>query len=332
MSGLVRGNRRYGSDELRFTGIDMGGRRSRNKYAYQHSDDDNSLTDSDSQATDNDSEDDIRAEMERALVESALARIRKARARGKQDVKLNKGEVAALERRRKRLEAESATRRRGSDGKKRRDKEPRVAVSLSQFDAPLPGRGGMSSPDDAQSRHSSSSAVARSQGQPGPPIGMFAPPQTSHMRAQSPSSSQHSLSQRQGSSSPFDYRYVSTQRHASDSTRPPSSLKSRSHERDRRPSSSSSQAGLDPFQFQTAGPYVAPPGATYPPEDDEMNSDGGDGTPVDRNRSQDDAIVVEVEAPEPEYTRSRRKKTTSRPSSPKRKSISSGGGRRRKHK
>jgi hypothetical protein len=267
-------------------------------------------------------------------VESALARIRKARARGKQDVKLNKGEVAALERRRKRLEAESATRRRGSDDKKRRDKEPRVAVSLSQFDAPLPGRGGMSSPDDALSRHSSSSAVARSQGQPGPPIGVFAPPQTSHARAQSPSSSQRSLSQRHGSSSPFDYQYVSTQRHASDSTRPSSSLKSLSHEGYRRPSSSSSQAGLNPFQFQTSGPYAAPPGATYPPEDDEMNSDGGDGTPVGRTMGQDDAIVVEVEAeaPEPEYTRSRRKKTSSRPSSPKRKSISSGGGRRRKHK
>lgn len=121
----------------------MGSGRSRNKYAYQPSDDGNDSSEIDSQATtDSDTEDEARAEMENALVQSALTRIRKAKARGKQDVKLNKGELAALERRRKRLqsEAESAARKKGKSRKRQKEKEQRVAVPLSHFDPSLPPR------------------------------------------------------------------------------------------------------------------------------------------------------------------------------------------------
>ncbi|GAW26292.1 putative prenylated Rab acceptor 1 [Rosellinia necatrix] len=285
----------------------MGGGRSRNKYAYQHSDDDNDLTESDSQATtDEETEDDARAEMENALVQSALARIRKARARGRQDVKLNKGEVAALERRRKRLEAEAA-RKKGADGRKRKDKEQRVAVPISQFDAPS---------------HSSSSAMVRSQG---PPVGMFPPPNTPQGRPRS-SASSHSLRssfQRHGSSSPFDYQYVSTssnRRHGSDTLKHSSSLKALPHEEDQGHDSPSPHTGLDPFQYQTSEPYE-----TYVermPEDDERGNDGHeDDAYPDHGTGQEDTIVVETE--EQELRSSKGKRTTSRNSSPgKRKSSS----------
>ncbi|KAF2972976.1 hypothetical protein GQX73_g646 [Xylaria multiplex] len=232
---LISGNRRYTSDQLRFTGIDMGSGRSRNKYAYQHSDDGNDSTEVDSQATtEDDTEDEARAEMENALVQSALARIRKAKSKGKQDVKLNKGELAALERRRKRLqaEAESAARRKGK-GRKRKEKEKRVAVPLSQF-------------DPSQDHH-------------GPPIGVFNPPSTSQTRPRSSTPSSHrSSSQHHGSSSPFDYQYVSpsNRRHASDTARPSSSLKNIPRDEDER-SQSPSRLVPDPFQYQTEGPSGA---------------------------------------------------------------------------
>ncbi|KAJ2996125.1 hypothetical protein NUW58_g1077 [Xylaria curta] len=245
---IRRSSKRYTSDDLRFTGIDMGSGRSRNKYAYQHSDDDNDLTESDSQATtDNETEDEARAEMENALVQSALARIRKARAKGKQDVKLNKGELAALERRRKRLqsEAEAAAKRKAADRKRRKEKEQRVAVPLSHLESAL-----------SNPRGSSTMLI---QGQSSPPMGLFLPPSSSQARPRSStSSSRRSSSQRHGSSSPFDYQYVSpgsNRRHVSDNARPSSSLKTLQHE-DWPPQSQSSQSALDPFQYQTSGPPV----------------------------------------------------------------------------
>ncbi|KAI0446756.1 hypothetical protein F4803DRAFT_451160 [Xylaria telfairii] len=247
-----RSTRRYGSDELRFTGIDMAVSRSRNKYDYQHSDEDHDLTESDSQATtSNETEDEARAEMENALVQSALARIRKARARGKQDVKLNKGEVAALDRRRKRLEAEAKAR----DRKRRKDKERRVAVPLSHFDSAL----GL---DDTLSRQPPSSAVPV-QGQPSPPIGVFLPPGASQARPRSSTPSSHRSSyQQHGSSSPFDYQYVSpgaNKRHVSDTPRPSSSLQNPPPDDDWHTQSVLAQAAIDPFQYQTEGPSIPYP-------------------------------------------------------------------------
>ncbi|KAI0414774.1 hypothetical protein F5X98DRAFT_236790 [Xylaria grammica] len=252
---ITSGSRRYANDELRFTGIDIGVGRSRNKYAYQHSDDGNDSTEVDSQATtDNDTEDEARAEMEDALVQSALARIRKARSKGKQDVKLNKGELAALERRRKRLqsEAESAARKKGKDRRQRKEKEKRVAVPLSHLDPSLSNRGSRSISDDTLTH------LSHGQEHSGPPIGMFAPPSTSQTRTRSSTpSSHHSSTQHHSSSSPFDYQYVSAtsnRRHASDTARPSSSLKNTPHDEDWRSQSPPSHLVPDPFQYQTEGP------------------------------------------------------------------------------
>ncbi|KAI1188056.1 hypothetical protein F5B17DRAFT_397048 [Nemania serpens] len=255
--------------------------------------------------------------MENALVQSALARIRKARAKGKQDVKLNKGEVAALERRRKRLQAEAdaAARKRETDRKRRKDKEQRVAVPLSHFDSHIPHRGSVSTTDDTLPRH------------PGPPVGMFSPPNASQLRPRS-SASSHSSFQRHGSSSPFDYQYVSgplDRRYASDIPPTPSALKALAHEGDGRPQPSSSHFALDPFQYQTGGP-PGPRAASatdrsdsgeMTPEFDEEGSFGHrDSAHVGRNLSQEDVIVVETVAPsDKEFERPRGKKTASRNSS-----------------
>ncbi|KAI1734306.1 hypothetical protein F4680DRAFT_355934 [Xylaria scruposa] len=331
-----RGDRRYASDELRFTGIDLGAGRSRNKYAYQHSDEDNDLTESDSQATtSNETEDEAQAELENALVQSALARIRKARAKGKQDVKLNKGEVAALERRRKRLESEA----KAKDRKRRKEKERRVAVPLSHFDSALSNPGGPATLDNTLARQSPASAMPV-QGQPSPPMGVFLPPSTSQARTRSSTSSSHRSSyQHHGSSSPFDYQYVSPgadKRHISD-TRP--------SEEDWRTQSLSSQNAPDPFQYQTAGPSAPYPTSSeaygdiflsgnpaaarsgsgkITPEANDTGSDRGDGRQVDRTLRSDNVIVVEAgSSPEQEFGRSRNSSPTKRKSS---------GGRRRKGK
>ncbi len=65
-------------------------------------------------------------EKEEALVESALARIRRAQARGREDVRLTQEELAALERRRDRLQNE--------ERRKRREREQRISVPISHLE------------------------------------------------------------------------------------------------------------------------------------------------------------------------------------------------------
>ncbi|KAI0385974.1 putative COPII vesicles protein Yip3 [Hypomontagnella monticulosa] len=357
------GNRRFASDPLRFTGIDLGGgAQPRNGHAYQHSDDgDSTEDDSHSHATSNeDTEDDNPAtrELEEALVQSALSRIRRAQAKGKQDVKLNKEELAALERRRKRLqaEAEAAKRRNGGERKQRKEKEQRYAVPLSQFDPP----------DSEQSQQLV-----------GPPMGRFPPPNASRSRPRSGTSSTSSTHRPQSSfreTSPFDYQYVNAPpnlRHASDpSARPSSSRLSLPHEEDWVPHSSSSRELRDPFQYQTAGPrapypdgaaaarldaagsdsaYVAVPRKPVPTavrssprragnreerneqerEDETTSDEGVTGARIGRNRSRAGRVVEPASpSPEPERPKSKKHSPPSQ-STAKRKSTS---GRKRKGK
>lgn len=67
---------------------------------------------------------------EEALVQSALARIRRAQEKGKREVKLNQDEIDALEKRRKRMQAAATTRERqgsgsgsGSEPRRRSDRQ-----------------------------------------------------------------------------------------------------------------------------------------------------------------------------------------------------------------
>ncbi|KAI1372677.1 hypothetical protein F4677DRAFT_462828 [Hypoxylon crocopeplum] len=263
------GNRRFASDPLRFTGIDLGGGgQPRNSYAYQQSEDEaEDSTEDDTQATSEEDTDDensaARREVEEALIQSALSRIRRAQAKGKQDVKLNKEELAALERRRKRLqaEAEAAKSLNGNDRRQRKEKEQRYAVPLSHFDPPsLPRRGGPSGSTESLSRRSLPPPVDQSQQLIGPPMGRFPPPNATRPRPRSGTSSTSSTYRPRSSvrdSPPFEYQYVHAppnQRHASDpSARPSSSRLSLTRDEERRPPSSSRDT-KDPFQYQTAGP------------------------------------------------------------------------------
>lgn len=256
------GNRRFASDPLRFTGVDLG-RDGRQRRAYAHDEEDGS-TEEDTEASsdqDSDVDDPAALELDNALVHSALARIRRAQEKGKQDVKLSKEELKALERRRKRLEQEAKAKQRQASGgsDRQRKKEQRIAVPLSQFDAP-PSRNTRSAAarsDDALPRHPSP-ATMNNQGR-GPPMGLFPPPSGSRTRPRSATSSSHRQS---GNSSPFEYNYVNTpptQRQVSgSSTRSSSSqLPYPQDDVEWRPASASSRDSRDsrdPFAYQTSGP------------------------------------------------------------------------------
>lgn len=272
--GLASG-RRFSSDPLRFTGIDVGESMVRSRRrAYEQSDDDND----DTSDSDQDSELDAGSETqlalqekENALVESALRRIRRAQAKGKQEVKLNKKELAALEQRRKRMQAESG-------GSKKKKREQRYAVPLSQL-GPISQKENRSlvAPDDTLPPHPSPGTFERTQeGRLQPPVGWFAHPPSSRPGTADSRESRRSsgrASDRELSSSPFQYSYVqsssspSNPRHASDpSLRHRSSRGPLPHEESWMPqygasaSTSSIPSAHDPFRYMTSGsqaPYHA---------------------------------------------------------------------------
>ncbi|KAH8675924.1 hypothetical protein BX600DRAFT_508116 [Xylariales sp. PMI_506] len=340
---------RFISDNLQFTGIDLGDvRRSRRRaYAYHPSGDE--VEDDSTEETEESSEEESEGgtgdsdEKEDALVQSALSRIRRAQERGKQEVKLNRKELAALERRRKRLqaEAEAAARRNASSGSgsdRRRRREQRYSVPLSQFEATSSRRRGYSTSDETLPRQTPPSS-SHSQGRPGPQMGLFPPPNASRTRPRSGTSSSTRPPSGHESSSPFDYSYVSAQRHASDSSARTSSSRPpypTDDDGDWRPNSSSSRDQRDPFLYQTAGPrapYVSgaaaarrnfsgPPGVAYSSVsrkavpaaarsssdtsleeeegDDTTSDDLGNGAHIPRSRPSADAIIIEEASPSPE--------------------------------
>lgn len=256
--GLTSTGGRFASDPLRFTGIDMGEGtvRPRRRYAHEASEEDESSgSDQDSGPGDED------REKEDALVESAMRRIRRAQTKGKQDVKLNKKELAALERRRKRMQAEAA----GENKKKK--KEQRYAVPLAELGAISQKESRIAkAPDDALPRHPSPDSLARTRGgKVQPPVGWFAHPSSRPATADS-RRALGQASDREGSASSLQYSYVQppgappTSRHLSDpSVRPRSTRGSIPYEEERlqqygaSASVPSVPSTLDPFRFMTPG-------------------------------------------------------------------------------
>ncbi|KAI9724404.1 MAG: hypothetical protein M1812_000472 [Candelaria pacifica] len=131
--------KRFVSDELKFTGVDMGPRPShRRRYDFS---DDSEYSDGDDDNEDEDEDEDESVESqlnlrdkEEDLVETAMDRIRRAQLKGKLDVKLTKAEMDALERKTRqrgqtrpsRLRAESkASRSSGGSGSDKRAKVSR---------------------------------------------------------------------------------------------------------------------------------------------------------------------------------------------------------------
>ncbi|KAK2061120.1 hypothetical protein LY76DRAFT_382234 [Colletotrichum caudatum] len=258
---LSRGQR-FASDPLRFTGTDAGDKAAllRRGHGYRHSDDeDEDDDDDDTEDSEDDSSDEDDAdegeigwerlspkERDEALAQRALARVRRAQERGKLEVNLSKEEMAALERRRKRMEKEA----RKQERKQRREKEQRFAIPLSQFEPTSRKRSPTLSAEDDLPRHPSPGTFAQVQTRgPLPPMGYFPPPNASRSRPRSATSaSQRPASRIMGErgSSPFGHAYVqgaTTQRQPSDMSASSSVSKSRSN--------------VDPFQFQIEGPQVA---------------------------------------------------------------------------
>lgn len=277
-SSSSSGNARFASDTLRFTGVDMGdggSLRSRRRYPQQQdesggdgtSEDDDSEQDSDLD-DDTGSDDRLQVELrdqEDALVEAALARIRRAQAKGKENVKLSKNELSALERRRERLNAENSR-------KKRREQEPRIAVPISQLD-PLSFQRDrpISAGDPRRGSIPPGASVEDQERNPKyPPMGYFPPPSASRTRprsgtsaSQRPPSRDPALDRSRGSS-PFQYSYVQppnshpSNRHISDPMTLPRMAGALPNEDDwppaLRPGSRQSQSGVDPFLYMTGGP------------------------------------------------------------------------------
>lgn len=197
--------------------------------------------------------------------------------KGKANVNLTKLEMAALDRRRERIEKEAEKERKkkkkkgsGSSSDRKKKKEDRVAVPLSRLE-PVSRKKKSSPPSresPAASRRPSSTDLTRAQQeeQVYPPMGYFPPPS-----GRSRPRSGTSLSQRPPSRlmeergpSPFNHDYTqrpgSANRHVSENIPRPHS---RGMAYDPQwgygydyspPSSAGSRDGHDPFQYQTAGP------------------------------------------------------------------------------
>jgi hypothetical protein len=140
---LGSGGKRFVSDPLRFTGVDLSSKPQRRGYAFEDSEPDTEESYSDSSDGNQSAKQIELREKEEALVQSALARIRRAQEKGKSEVKLEPDELAALERRRKRMQSaataskprkSSASNGSGSDRKRRKDRAM-VTVPIMQPEA-----------------------------------------------------------------------------------------------------------------------------------------------------------------------------------------------------
>lgn len=262
--GLVAPSRRptrVVSDSLRFTGVDLGDRSNsypRGSYRYGDSEEDLSASATEDEDEDADSGDSVQlvvSSKEQALIDSAMKRIKRAQAKGKTDVKLNKEELAALERQRRREEMERQLRRNSgssSERKKKKKKSPkdeRVAIPLSQLE-PSSRKKKSSSHSRRQSVNARGTGRSREDSPPEqvyPPMGYFPPPSTSQGRSRAGTTSRTSGRQH-GDAPPVSFHYQErrpiSQRHASDphsAGLPPQEQWMQHH------------AQLNPFKYQTSG-------------------------------------------------------------------------------
>jgi len=144
--GFNSGAKRFSSDPLQFTGLDLASNfRSRRNYVPSE------LGESSdgSEDSDEDDHDEMQAALrdkEEALVQSALARIRRAQEKGKREVKLNQEELDALERRRKRMQAAATAKARkgsassGGSGSERKRRTITVPIAPAEPNLQPTGR------------------------------------------------------------------------------------------------------------------------------------------------------------------------------------------------
>jgi PRA1 family protein 1 len=264
---------RFSSDSLHFTGVDMSstavtGGLSAGRRGYHF--DDSDLDSEGSRSSEDDGNQSARQialrEKEEALVQAALARIRRAREKGKSEVKLSAEELAALERRRKRMQSKAtsskARKGNGSERSRRHDRDM-VTIPIIQ---PEPRRHSDRRREQSPPRTSSGGPGMLVEGPGGvlsyAPIGHY-PPGSSNRNSPTRPRSSTSLSQssRRGTPPPNYVEPYHSGRHFSEEIRPASSINSPRlplpHEEgwtpsSRRSSVSSQNFTPDPFEYQTS--------------------------------------------------------------------------------
>lgn len=276
--GLSFDKKRFFSDPLHFTGIDLSSS-SRPRKSYTYDDTENS-SDADSPESGEDGTNALQIALrdkEEALVQSALARIRRAQEKGKQQVKLNQDELDALEKRRKRMQAAATTKnRKGSgsgSGSERRRRSDRQLVALPPAEPRSRKRGKPSKSGDVTPPAGAAPPgmlISGTDGLTYASLGYY--PQQAGVNRKSPTRPRSAASQQLPRAPPqYAYQQGTSSRHYSEGARPTSSSSSGSRrplpdEEDWHPvhsrRSSVSSGPVDPFEYQV-DPGHPPPIPQY---------------------------------------------------------------------
>lgn len=283
--GLGSDNKRFTSDSLRFIGVDLGSTSgARKSYAF-HDSEESSEDSAESEFEGTDSLQVAMRDKEEALVQSALARIRRAQEKGKTEVKLNKAEVDALEKRRKRMQAAATTKQRNGSGssggseterRRRSDRNITVPIASQPNSRPSSRRGEKRKSKRAEEPSMGANPpvmlVAGPDGVAYAPSGSYTPPLAGSRN--SPTRPRASTTQQSRGPAPyFTYQQPST-RHFSDGTRPTSSSSTSSRRplpddenwepsTSRRSSASFQNYTLNPFDYQISSDAPPPIPAQY---------------------------------------------------------------------
>ncbi|KAM3074402.1 hypothetical protein ACMFMF_006415 [Clarireedia jacksonii] len=225
---LALSDKRFASDPLRFTGVDMSlttSTKPRRGYSYNDAERSSEDDSEDSEYLEEDDQHLTVRDKEEVLVQAALARIRRAQEKGKEEVKLNQEEIDALERRRKRMQEAAASKaKKGSSSSSRKSGEKkrqsdRKAVNIASLVEPQPDpkkKRSKRRSDESSSRDTRGGPGIITAGPDGPTytsIGYY--PETSRQSSRSRSTTKQPRDTASG-----------TSRHFSDGMRPNSSSNS----------------------------------------------------------------------------------------------------------
>jgi len=276
--GLNFKEKRFSSDPLQFTGIDLASSSmTKARRSYQQEDTDSS---SDSDMSEIDGTNALQVALrdkEEALVQSALARIRRAQEKGKREVKLNQDELDALEKRRKRMQAAATTKGRIGSGsgsgseRNRRSDQQLITVPIGE---PISRKKGKSrkSGDDALVAPPGM-MISGADGHSYAPLGYYPP--VSGANRNSPTRPRSATSQQlRGATPQYGYQQGPSGRHHSDGARPTSSSSTGSRrplpdDEDWQPvhsrGGSISSGPVDPFEYQIDAGHPPPIPQQYAP-------------------------------------------------------------------
>jgi hypothetical protein len=279
--GLNFEKKRFTSDPLQFTGIDLASTsRARRSYAYDSDDSEEDTEGSDEDENTSALQVALR-DKEEALVQSALARIRRAQEKGKREVKLNPEELDALEKRRKRMQSAATTKERKGSGsssgseKRRRNDRDLVTLPLPAAEPKSRKKGKSKRSEDVSPYPLATVAppgmlVQGADGVTYAPLGYY--PQQAGPSRNSPTRPRSATSQQLRATPPpqlVAYQQGPSNRHFSDGNRPTSSSSNGSRRplpdeegwipaHSRHNSISSQTHSVDPFEYQISSEQPPP--------------------------------------------------------------------------